>query len=197
MSLVSSTSQNYILGAGQGTLQPGLMAINLGNPDIKWQDNSMANIGVDLGLFDNKLSVTAEYFRSESGGLLVRVPLVPSVGSAASPYVNAGSILNQGFEFSAKHTYTRGDLVLGTGFNLATLKNKVLELGGRNEDIISGAARPRREALGLYLVTCGSSRTKAGRATRRPAAPPSCSRPPTRRPVSHTWQTALSARPTI
>jgi len=158
MSLVSSTGQSYILGAGQGTVQPGLMAIALGNANIKWQDNSMANVGVDLGLFDNKLSLTAEYFRSESGGLLVRVPLVPSVGSSASPFVNAGSILNSGFEFSAKHSYTRGNLQLGTGVNLSTLKNKVLELGGRNEDIISGAARTAKgEELGHFwlMKTCG------------------------------------------
>jgi TonB-dependent starch-binding outer membrane protein SusC len=161
---LTSSWQTYILGPGLGTVQPGLMSTSLGNPAIRWQDNSMANVGFDLGLLDGRLSITAEYYVSESGGVLARVPLVPSVGSSVSPYVNAGAIRNSGIEVGIQHTYTRGALELGSGLNFNTVNNKVLKLGGRDEDIISGSART---AVGLpmghhwLLATCGIFQNQA------------------------------------
>lgn len=164
MANVTSSNQSYILGGGTGTIQPGLMSTSLGNPAIRWQDNSMTNLGLDLGLLGNRLSLTAEYYVSESGGLLVRVPLVPSVGSATSPFVNAGAIRNSGFELGLKHAFTRGVFELNSGMNVSTIRNEVLSLGGRNEDIISGAARTAiGKPMGHFwlLETCGIFQTEA------------------------------------
>jgi TonB-dependent starch-binding outer membrane protein SusC len=164
MANVTSTSQAYILGPGQGAWSPGLMPISLGNPAIRWQDNSMTNIGVDLGLFNNRVSITAEYYLSESDGVLARVPLVPSVGSAQSPFVNVGAIRNSGFELGLQHTYTRGALELGSGLNFNTVSNKVLRLGGLDEAIISGSSRTAvGEPMGHFwlIQTCGIFQNQA------------------------------------
>lgn len=158
------TCCTYLFGSGVGVLTSGLAAVSLSNPALKWQDNTMANVGFDLGLLDNRLSISAEYYVSESDGVLARVPLIPSVGSRQDPFVNAASIRNSGLELALQHTMSRGDLDLTTGFNVTTLNNEVLRLGGQDEDIIVGASRTAvGRPLGSFWVmeTCGIFDTQA------------------------------------
>lgn len=172
MSLVTSDYRNfggelccaYIFGPQTGTVTPALGVISLSNPRLKWQSNKMTNIGIDLGLLDNRLSITAEYYKSKSSGVLARVPLIPSLGSISDPYVNAAALQNTGFEFTVQHTLSKGDLTLTTGLNLTTLHNKVLALGGTNQDIITGASRTSvGHPLGSFYVmqTCGIFQNQA------------------------------------
>jgi TonB-linked SusC/RagA family outer membrane protein len=154
----------YLFGTGQGTLTTGLAAVSLNNPALRWQDNKMTNVGFDLGLLNNRLSLSTEYYVSESDGVLARVPLIPSIGSRVSPYVNAASIRNSGIEVTLQHTMSRGDFELTSGLNLTTLKNEVLALGGLNEDIIVGASRSAiGTPLGSFwlMETCGVFDTQA------------------------------------
>ncbi len=154
----------YMFGEGQGTLTPALGVVALGNPLIKWQSNKMTNVGIDLGLLNNKLSITAEYYQSKSSGVLAQVPLIPSLGSLTNPFVNAAALQNSGFEFTAQHTLSKGKLTLTSGLNLTTLNNKVLALGGTNQDIIVNASRTSvGHPLGSFYVmqTCGIFQNQA------------------------------------
>ena len=146
-----------------GEIQPGATQLSLANPDIKWQENQTDNIGLDLAMLDDRLTVTADAYRATSKGLLVTAPLPWSLGIgediARSPVVNAGSMRNTGFELGLTYRWMDGDeggLGLNTSATLTTTRNKVLSLGNGGQPLFdqTGAARTAvGSALGtFYLV---------------------------------------------
>ncbi len=146
-----------------GEIQPGATQLSLANPDIKWQENQTDNIGFDLAMLDDRLTVTADAYRATSKGLLVTAPLPWSLGIgediARSPVVNAGSMRNTGFELGLTYRWMQGDeggLGLNTSATLTTTRNKVLSLGNGGQPLFdqTGAARTAvGSALGtFYLV---------------------------------------------
>jgi TonB-linked SusC/RagA family outer membrane protein len=125
----------YPLGIGQGIV-PGTIQRDLSNPNIRWQENTQVNFGVDANLLDERLSLTADYYVSESDGLLVRAPIPPSLGSYSSPFVNAGSVRNKGFELGAQfQAYEREEFGLDVSANITTVSNEVLSLGNGTQPI--------------------------------------------------------------
>jgi TonB-dependent starch-binding outer membrane protein SusC len=125
----------YPLGGDQ-QVQSGATQRALGNPNIRWQENSQTNFGLDFNLLDNRLAVNADYYVSRSDGLLVRAPLPPSLGATTAPFVNAGEVRNNGFELGATYTtVNREDFELNTSANITTTSNKVLSLGNGAQPI--------------------------------------------------------------
>jgi len=101
-----------------------------GNPNLKWQTTTMGDVGVDLGLFDNALTFTADYYRKITTNLLQAPQDPTSAGGVASPaFENNGKILNEGFELelSYRHRINR-NWSYDVGGNLTTLHNDVQAL---------------------------------------------------------------------
>lgn len=90
-------------------------------------------------MLNNTLSITADYYESNSDGLLLRVPIPMSNGSAEYPYQNIGQIENTGFEFAVNWNMDIGALRLNLSANLTTLNNKVLQLGTGDQTISAGS----------------------------------------------------------
>ena len=119
-----------------GTIQPGATQLRLANPDIRWQENRQTNFGLDLGVLEDRVTLTADYYRSTSEGLLVTAPLPWSLGIgedlSRNPVVNAGSMRNSGFELGLTHRaggVRGGSFRLNTTATLTTTRNEVLSLG--------------------------------------------------------------------
>ena len=130
-----STGYNYPIGLKE-SLYPGTTATVLGNPDILWEKSESYNAGVDLTFFNNRLSLTVEYFNRKTTDMLIRVPTVSEAGLNSAPMTNAGSVKNYGWEYEAKWQDRIGkDWHYEVGFNLSGIKNKVLSLGTGNEPI--------------------------------------------------------------
>ncbi len=105
-------------------------AINtLGNPNVRWETSTQTDIGLDLGLFDSALQFTADYFIKNTSGMLLQPPKPSSAGSAASAFVNAGSMRNQGveFELNYRNSISRKIKYNLIG-NLSIINNKVTSL---------------------------------------------------------------------
>jgi TonB-linked SusC/RagA family outer membrane protein len=105
----------------------------LGNDDLKWETTHQTDIGVDLDLFNEKVSITADYFIKITKDLLF-TPEVSAITGAygagsSPPVVNAGNVRNAGFEFAIKYAteIVRG-LNLTVNYNVATFKNKVIKM---------------------------------------------------------------------
>jgi len=131
-----TSGYNYPYGLGNSTVYEGATATVLGNDDIKWEKNESWNVGVDLGFFNNRLSLTVEYFNRLTTDMLLRVPTVSSAGLDASPMTNAGDVRNYGWEYDVKWQDNIGkDWRYNVGFNLSWIKNKVTKLGTGNEPI--------------------------------------------------------------
>ncbi|HEU4565454.1 MAG TPA: SusC/RagA family TonB-linked outer membrane protein [Gemmatimonadaceae bacterium] len=149
----------YTIG---GQVLPGATQLRLANPDIRWQENKQDNIGLDLGMFEDRLTFTADFYRSTSSGLLVTAPLPWSLGVgedlSRNPIVNAGSMRNSGAEFGLTYHYggrEPGAFRLNTTATLTTTRNRVLSLGNGGQPLFdeTGIARTAvGSALGTFYV---------------------------------------------
>ncbi len=159
--------------APTGPIESGATQLVLANPDIRWQDNRQTNIGLDLGVLEDRLTLTADWYRSTSTGLLVRAPLPWSLGVGEDPlrlpFVNAGSMRNTGFELGTTYRYggrDEGAFRLSTTGTLTTTKNRVLSLGNGGQPLFdqTGAARTAvGSAIGtFYLVETAGIFQSAG-----------------------------------
>jgi TonB-dependent starch-binding outer membrane protein SusC len=155
---------SYIFG---NSIASGSTQLSLANPDIRWQDQTQTNVGVDFGVLDGALSLNADYYVSESGGLLVNAPIPWSLGAAGAPRVNAGTIRNRGFELGAEWRVQRGDLNLNLAGNLTTIDNEVVELGNGGQPLYAGFNSVSRTTVGgsigefYVLKTDGIFQTQA------------------------------------
>lgn len=107
----------------------GVKITRFGNPDVKWEVTSQTDIGVDLTILKNKLTVSADYFVKKTKDILLTVQL-PSlaVGEIDRTYVNAGEVSNKGFELGLNFHNDDHAFKYGANLNIATLKNNVDKL---------------------------------------------------------------------
>ena len=122
-----TSNMNYDFG---NALVVGTTAAGRPNPDLKWEEMTMTNIGLDLGLFKNKFTLSAEYYLNESNDLLMQVPLPLSTGDWTGTIPqNAGSMETKGLELQLGYNDFEGDFQWSASLNLGTFKNKVKSLG--------------------------------------------------------------------
>ena len=132
-----SGNLNAVFGADP-SLNFGALPIGLANPQIRWEETTQLNIGLELELFDSRLRSELEYYDRVTDGILVRVPIPNYVGASPSPFVNAAEVKNYGLELTVNWQDTRGDFFYSVGMNATTISNEVLSLGRGNEDIFGG-----------------------------------------------------------
>ena len=110
------------------------------NNDIAWEKKKTTNVGIDLAMFNNRLEFTAEWYKNKSEDLLYSVPVPAQTGvSNTSVTMNAASMENSGFEFSATYRNRDHAFKYDISANVSTLKNKVTSLGIGKDSYISGA----------------------------------------------------------
>ena len=103
--------------------------VRYGNPDLKWETTTQTNFGLDLGLLNNKLTFTADYFTKKTDDILLTVGLpAVSVGVISRTYVNAGEVSNEGFELGLNLQNNDHAFKYGVNGNVATLTNRVNKL---------------------------------------------------------------------
>jgi TonB-linked SusC/RagA family outer membrane protein len=123
--LTSNMNYNFANAAVIGTTAAGRP-----NADLKWEETTMTNIGLDLGLFKNQFTMSAEYYMNTSSDLLMNVPLALSSGDwTGSIPQNAGSMDTKGFELQLGYNDFEGDFQWSTSVVLGTFKNEVKSLG--------------------------------------------------------------------
>lgn len=100
---------------------------SLGNYELTWETSEQTDIGFDLRLFNDRLTFTMDYYNKKTKDLITLNTPPLETGNRASP-VNAGRILNRGFEFSLEHRNKIGDFAYDFHANLSTLHNEVTDL---------------------------------------------------------------------
>ena len=99
------------------------------NPDLRWEQQTQFNVGVDAAFLDNRLTVTLDHYRSTTKDLLLVIPL-PSTTGFTSQLRNIGSMRNRGIELSVGSVNVQRDrLTWRSAFNVTANRNKVLNLG--------------------------------------------------------------------
>ena len=102
---------------------------NLANPDLSWEKASEYNVGLDMGVLKDRLTVSLDYYYKKTTDLLLSVP-VPTQTGFGSVLKNAGSMLNKGFEVDINSINTTGKFNWNTNFNISLNRNEILSLGG-------------------------------------------------------------------
>ena len=126
LALLNSDAR-YILGADQGiapSLAPGGL---VANPNLVWEKQRQLNLGVDLGVLDDRLSFSFDYFVKTSDDLLLSFPL-PNATGFENVFLNAAEVQNTGVEFAAGYRSTLGELTYSINANLTLLDNEVKAL---------------------------------------------------------------------
>jgi len=131
----AQSGANYLWG---GVLAPGFSFPGAGNDEIKWETSTTTNVGLDFGLFDGRLSGSADYFIKNTSGMLLQVPIPGQTGIQNAPTQNAGAMKNSGIELSAVYKNSSNDFNYSIGVNFSKITNEVIDLGSNNA-FIDGA----------------------------------------------------------
>jgi TonB-linked SusC/RagA family outer membrane protein len=149
---VVNPNVNYPFGGDN--IQNGSIQTQLPSNDIAWEERRTANYGFDLGLLEDRFTLSADYYRSETRNALVD-PAIPLVlGNAGSnPYRRVGRIENQGFELVAGYNENRNAFKYGITGNLTTIKNKVTSLSNdaTSPFFVSGPGESTRTEVGYEV----------------------------------------------
>jgi TonB-dependent starch-binding outer membrane protein SusC len=127
-------ASNYSFG---NALINGYVPSSISNPDLHWEKTRSANYGIDLGLFNNRISLSADYYDKLTTDMLLDVPFALSTGFASGTE-NIGHMTNKGWEFEVNTRNMTGILQWQTGINLSFNKNEVTALGVGNAPIHTG-----------------------------------------------------------
>lgn len=121
--------------------------IRYGNPDVKWESTTQTDVGIDLSLLKNKLTISADYFIKNTNDILLAVPLpAVSVGVINSTYINSGEVSNKGFELGLGYQNNDHPFKYSVGANIATLTNNVEKLFTFVPNIIDNTNHTKTQA---------------------------------------------------
>ncbi len=129
---VSTLKVNIPYPFGRGKEQEVLLGAtpsSIGNMNLKWEATRETDLGIDATLFNNRITVGADYYHRATSGVLVRLPILASVGVSEPPYVNGGNVVNKGFEFTVGiHSNRKKTFGYDISVNYAINRNEVTSL---------------------------------------------------------------------
>lgn len=117
-----SGSNNYL---GNSGYVPNV----LGDKNLKWETTEQTDIGLDMGFFNNRISLLADYYIKNTSDLLVGIS-IPGTSGFQTRFTNVGKIQNKGFEFEISSQNLVGEFKWNTSFNMSFNRNKVISLPG-------------------------------------------------------------------
>lgn len=126
---------NYVLG---NTVVPGATIGSFPNTNLGWEQSRQIDVGLDLSMFNGKLTFLAEYYRKLTTNMLLNVE-VPAVAGFGNIITNIGKLQNKGLEFATAYRDKIGDFSINTSFNISFNRNKLLEIDGDRNALLTGA----------------------------------------------------------
>ena len=125
------------------------------NPDLKWETTLTRNFAFDIGLFDNRLRISPEYYWNTTSDLIYQADVLTTMGYSKQ-YQNIGQVTNRGFELSVSGDILRGkDYVLSANFNVGANKMKVDKLTGDESYLEIAHSRSNSTAGNNYRLEVG------------------------------------------
>jgi TonB-linked SusC/RagA family outer membrane protein len=146
---VNANSAQYPFG-GSITGGPASSIQRLGNQDLEWEKTKQLNVGLDLGLLKNKITVSLEYYKRKTDNLILSVPLPPSFGYInSSVSQNVGAMTNNGFEAQVGYSERKGEFKWNASANISFVTNNVTRLAEGVTNIEAGGDQD----FGSYNIT--------------------------------------------
>ncbi|MGH7475984.1 MAG: SusC/RagA family TonB-linked outer membrane protein [Longimicrobiales bacterium] len=122
-----------IEGTGTSIVQ-GYRQTDLGNPNLKWEENQSTNVGLDVEFLEGRASLVLDVYQRDTDNLLFNPPLPATAGQAAAPIVNIGEMRNRGIDLALGYRGTIGqDIGWNVDFNGAHYRNEIVRIDGERE----------------------------------------------------------------
>ncbi|WP_229311822.1 SusC/RagA family TonB-linked outer membrane protein [Larkinella rosea] len=139
---IGQYASQQFLGTGTillgGARSTGIWRSSFGNPDLRWEFTNQLDIGADIGLFNNRVDLTLDYYHKITKDLLLNAPIPWSTGLSTVTQ-NIGSVENKGFELGINtRNISTSKFNWSTNIAFSTNKNKILKLGANGDDIFPG-----------------------------------------------------------
>lgn len=134
---------------------PGMRQSSMENNNLRWESSPQTDIGIDLGLFKNRIKITADMYRKLTNGLLMNVDM-PSNAPVERVFMNSGQIENRGWEFELKTiNVSIKNFNWVTDFNISQNINKVLKLADNHPVLYSHVYFNSQFNMPAYVSTVG------------------------------------------
>lgn len=137
-----TNTYSIVNGVAVNAVRPSTVA----NDDLTWETTAQFDFGTDIGLFDNRLNLTVDYYRMVTSDLLFSVPL-PQYSGYSTQLKNIGKVENKGFEFTVSGKILTGQVKWNMDVNLSANRNEILELPD-GKDILYGSGPGHLISLG-------------------------------------------------
>lgn len=139
---IGQYASQQFLGTGDvlldGRRQTGIWRSSFGNPDLRWEYTNQLDIGADIGLWNNRVDLTLDYYHKITKDLLLNAPIPWSTG-LSSVTQNIGSVENKGFELGLMtRNISTNRFSWSTNVAFSSNRNRILKLGVNNDDIFPG-----------------------------------------------------------
>jgi TonB-linked SusC/RagA family outer membrane protein len=108
-------------------LESGVQLTRLVDKTLRWETTTVTDFGLDFSIKNGLFSLTADWYRKLTDGILYSIPVPASVGLSA-PTVNGGQMKNTGWDFELGHANSLGQVQYNVAFNLSTYKNEVVKI---------------------------------------------------------------------
>ena len=140
---------------GQSTVS-GFVSKQLYNPDLQWETNVTANLGIDLGFLNQRIQMSIDLYNIDTKNLLLDAP-VPLLSGYKTMMINAGKTNNKGIEVAiTTYNFDTKDFTWSTTLNLSHNKNKVKALYNSDYmEIVSGWSQTSEFNKSDYMIRVG------------------------------------------
>lgn len=148
---LANSGNNAIFGTQESVIN-GVKASILPNKNLKWEESTQTDVGLDFAFLDNSIRFSVDYYKKRTSGMLMNMSVPAYVGESV-PVGNVGTMDNQGVEMELNFTRRFGDFNVNIGGNLTYLKNKLVEYGNEqgynNYDSFQGTGTITRAENGM------------------------------------------------
>ncbi len=133
-SLAFMGNSNYIFG---GNFASGNIVNSITNANLKWEKSGQFDLGLNVSVFKNRLTLTAGYYNKITSDMLLSEDL-PAISGFGSTLTNLGKVQNNGLEFAVNYQTKINEVGIHGNFNISFNHNKVLAINGVDQEIWQG-----------------------------------------------------------
>ncbi|MEO6637030.1 MAG: TonB-dependent receptor [Ginsengibacter sp.] len=150
LALVGPYGEGVFNSSNGPQVYTGLEPLSYVNTNLKWESTRQLDLGVDVSFFQNRLSVTADYYEKKTFDLLLSTP-IPTTSGFSSTVLNIGNIANKGFDFDIRSVNTEGQFRWNTSLNISVNKNTITNLNTETDILLLGGSLLRKgQPIGTF-----------------------------------------------
>ncbi|WP_083750186.1 SusC/RagA family TonB-linked outer membrane protein [Rhodohalobacter halophilus] len=147
---IGNFASRGLFGVSDYRATPTLVPTQLSNANLTWESTRQLDVGVDVGMFEDRLTFSADYFIKTTEDLLLN-RLVPGISGFSSVTDNIGKVENKGFEFDVRGVVlSRRDFSWSSSFNISFIRNTVLELEVNNQVLNDSHILSEGQPIGTF-----------------------------------------------